>query len=1149
MKNIIIAIIGCIYIICTGVITAQTPSNRSVSTVIADVLAQLPAARSNVYNQSMKELMATGTEGVMQLVAMLHAPGKGDNAAVEYALSGMAYFASGDKSLKVSMEQALLASLDATGEPETKAFIMRLLAITGSDAGIQKLAAYLTDDRLCGQAASAITSIGGESAGKSLQMTLMRRMARSPESERSIIQALGDALPVVEGTEALLKTMVATNDVTTKGIALKALSKTGTRQSLAELAVAAASTGYRAEITDANGANIRLIKRVYEQGDTKEAMAAAQNMLKNATKANSHPFRVAALEILFYNRTDALKTLKNALKDDDKAFRNAALNFASSAADKAMYADLLKSMAKAKTAEKIDVLYWIGNEARCPEKREMLKSTETSIDKTGLQTLTQLLDDPHIEVKKATTIALGAIGDPSTLPALTEQLKSRDTTVLAFTKETLASFPGNLFPALTKSFSQASDGGKIVVMELLAARKANAYFTLVLDQTKSTNPDVQRVALNTLQDVASEKDVVVLCGMLETATPSSVAPLQQAVAASIASLLPEKQTETITNRILQAGDEKKYLYYPVLAATNDPKALALINKGLDEGSNVSREAAFNALLLWKGFEVEEALYGICKNSSASFVGKAVDAYISLASDRSLTGDNRLIFLRKAMGVAKTNEQKNSILENIGQTGTFLAMLYAGKYLDDSGLKENAAQAVMQIALANAQFTGTMVKALLQKAAATLNNPDADYQRQAIRKHLDAMPDEVGFVSIFNGKDLTGWKGLVANPIKRAAMKPAELMREQAKADEIMRSGWAAVDGELVFNGKGDNICTEKLYGDFEMYVDWKLDPAGHEPDAGIYLRGTPQVQIWDTSRVNVGAQVGSGGLYNNQTHVSKPLMVADNKLGEWNTFYIKMVGDRVTVVFNGERVVDNIILENFWDRSLPIPAVEQIELQAHGSKVYYRDIYIRELASPEPFVLSEQEKKEGFQILFDGTNMHEWTGNIVDYSIEDGCISVPVETRFGGNLYTKKEFANFVYRFEFQLTPGANNGVGIRTPMEGDAAYVGMEIQILDSEHPSYRNLHDYQYHGSVYGIIPALRGYLKPVGEWNTEEIIADGDQIKVTLNGTVILNGNIREATANGTPDKREHPGLFNKSGHIAFLGHGSALKFRNIRIKELK
>lgn len=204
----------------------------------------------------------------------------------------------------------------------------------------------------------------------------------------------------------------------------------------------------------------------------------------------------------------------------------------------------------------------------------------------------------------------------------------------------------------------------------------------------------------------------------------------------------------------------------------------------------------------------------------------------------------------------------------------------------------------------------------------------------------------------------------------------------------MHRDWKVDNGMLVYVGQGfDNICTEKLYRDFEMYVDWKLDAEGQEGDAGIYLRGTPQVQIWDTSRRNVGAEVGSGGLYNNTENPSKPTSVADNKLGDWNTFYIKMVGDRVTVVLNGQKVVDNVMLENFWDRSQPIFPIEQIELQAHGTKVYFRNLYINELPQIEPTKLSAEEQKEGFRLLYDGTNMHGWIGNTRDYVSENGAIA------------------------------------------------------------------------------------------------------------------------------------------------------------------
>ena len=154
----------------------------------------------------------------------------------------------------------------------------------------------------------------------------------------------------------------------------------------------------------------------------------------------------------------------------------------------------------------------------------------------------------------------------------------------------------------------------------------------------------------------------------------------------------------------------------------------------------------------------------------------------------------------------------------------------------------------------------------------------------------------------------------------------------------------------------------------------------------------------------------------------------------------------------------------------------------------------------------------------------------------------------GGNLYTEKEYADFIFRFEFLLTPAANNGLGIRAPLKGDAAYVGMELQILDDTAPVYADLQPYQYHGSVYGVIPAKRGYLKPLGEWNYEEVEVRGTQIKITLNGTVIVDGDIAGPRDNGTMDHNDHPGLKNKTGHIGFLGHGSELKFRNLMIKDI-
>ena len=316
------------------------------------------------------------------------------------------------------------------------------------------------------------------------------------------------------------------------------------------------------------------------------------------------------------------------------------------------------------------------------------------------------------------------------------------------------------------------------------------------------------------------------------------------------------------------------------------------------------------------------------------------AHTATAHER-LTPENQLISLRHIMEQAQTENEKEAAMTLIGQSGTLQAMSYAGKYLQDKQVAEEAAEAIVAIALKHPEYNGEWTRQLVQKS---LKHLDKKARKSAKQWLKDADPNEKGYVNLFNGKDLSGWKGLVDNPISRAKMSADQLKQKQEKADDIMRANWKVEDGLLVYEGHSfDNLCSEKAYGDFEMTVDWKLDPNGEEPDAGVYLRGTPQVQIWDIRRTNVGAQVGSGGLYNNQQHRSTPTSVEDNKLGEWNTFYIRMVGDKVTVKLNGVTVVDNVVLENYWDRKQPIFPREQIEMQAHGSKVFFRDIYLKEL--------------------------------------------------------------------------------------------------------------------------------------------------------------------------------------------------------------
>lgn len=563
-----------------------------------------------------------------------------------------------------------------------------------------------------------------------------------------------------------------------------------------------------------------------------------------------------------------------------------------------------------------------------------------------------------------------------------------------------------------------------------------------------------------------------------------------------------------------------------LAQINTESSQTALNNGLQKASEPARQHLQAAL---------DHMNSVIPEIKAEEVTKKVKP----------NNVQQLLMLEDKMNAAKNPLQKRQILAEAALIPGFSTLMFVSCSLTDPVIKEDAALIAARIALSNKSITGKAVREALEKALPLIKGEDSALLFNNLRTHIASMPYDNGFVSLFNSRDITGWKALVGNPITRAKMSDIELQVQQKIANEKTKGDWIVRDGLLIFTGHGDNLATTSKYGDFELYVDWKITAQG---DAGIYLRGTPQVQIWDTSRRDVGAQVGSGGLYNNQKNKSKPLVVADNPIGEWNNFHIIMKGEKVTVYLNGILVTDNTILENYWDKTIPIFAREQIELQAHGTYVAYRNIYLKDISGNSVAVLSDAEKKQGFAMLFDGTNLEQWTGDTSGYRLEEGNIVVHPEQHGAGNLFTKDEYADFEYRFEFQLTPGANNGLGIRAPLQGDAAYAGMELQILDNEAQKYKNLQPYQYHGSVYGVIPAKRGYLLPTGDWNKQEVIVKGTKIKVILNETVILDGDIKEASINGTADHQNHPGLKRTAGHIGFLGHGDVVRFRNIRVRKL-
>jgi hypothetical protein len=443
----------------------------------------------------------------------------------------------------------------------------------------------------------------------------------------------------------------------------------------------------------------------------------------------------------------------------------------------------------------------------------------------------------------------------------------------------------------------------------------------------------------------------------------------------------------------------------------------------------------------------------------------------------------------------------------------------------------------------------------------------------------------GFTPLFNGRDLAGWFGWGTRdpeelrrmtPEERAAWKRKSIVGDPpgSPAGDHLEAHWRVEDGELVNDGAGLYLTSDRDFGDFELRVDYKMQPRG---DSGVYLRGVPQVQIWDwenAAMFSLGADKGSGGLWNNKGPGRFPLARRDRPCGAWNNLHVRMIGERVSVWLNDGRVVDDAVLENFFaaarlaaadkaagrDPAAPRPAgfypdpVDPrgpIQLQTHGSEIRWRNVFIREIPCAEADRELAARDAAGFVEQFNGRDLSNWKGAVDAYEVRDGAI----RCRPGGNgdLLTSAAFADCAIRVEFRLPPAGNNGIALRTPLGGHAADDGLEIQVLDSAGYNARQsargeklLEPYQYHGSVYHCAAAKHGYLRPAGTWNFQEIEVRGQRIKVVLNGTTILDVDLATLDRSALP--HVPGGLDRAGGHIGFSGHGDPVEFRSFKVKRL-
>lgn len=1111
----------------TGQPWVHAQDKRTLETRVADVLALFPARDASEAERLFNDLINLPDEGLYAVVERVVPNGKPEGVAPRYAVSLLTHHAS-SASQKARIEKAYLHALAQTSNTEVGAYFIENLKRIGTNASVKPLAGKIDDEGLADQAIGALVSINSDESKEALLVALAQRYPASTHAR--LIQAVGE-VGYAKAVPAVSQFAADPNEVIRRH-ALWTLARIADAASYDVLLKAARRVGFTHDPAEATHALIEYIHRLAANGNAALATKASKEVLRQVQAPGQQHFRLAALQALAKTAPAAsTKVLVKEMDRFDAGYQKEVLNIASLNLNSEAATKRWKKFYRKTSSGKADVLRMLAQADRSDDfvRTALLPALESRDPELRMTAAEEIAYSPNKEFHQPVIdFLMSAESDDELKVAKASLLRMLDQDNVG----ALAPYVDNARPAV-----------QAVLLGILAERRANDYFDVALKHTSSSDAAVRKAAFSALPRLASARDTEPLLELLSRTEDTEQAGfIQQALIESI-----DKNSHAAINA---AYARNKAMLLPLLPYVNDEGALDRVIEAFESENKQEKAAAFQALTNWQDHQAVRKLLAIRRDPAlAQYHEEAFQALVRQTTRASLPDDQKLLILDAAMEEASTNAERASVIRAVGTLRSFLALVFVSEYLDDEQLNGVASRSVMQIALPTADgrpgLTGAFVRSTLQKILDKLEGQDSQYEVIDIQTYLADMPYTRGYESIFNGKDLSGWQGLVENPIARAKMSRQQLAQKQKRADAKMRENWSVKDGVIVFNGKGDNLCTVRKYGDFEMYVDWRISRDG---DSGIYLRGTPQVQIWDPWGSSELARVGSGGLFNNEKHADKPLQVADNPIGEWNTFHIRMVGEKVTVHLNGVKVVDDVVMENYWDRSIPIFSEEAIELQAHGNEIAFRNLYIKELGG-KPYELSPEEKEEGFEVLFNGKDLDNWVGNKTEYVVEDNTIAIYPKGKGHGNLFTEKEYSDFIFRFAFQLTPGANNGLGIHAGLGGDVAYGGKEIQILDDTAPVYAKLEPYQYHGSVYGLVPAKRGHLRPVGEWNEQEVYVKGDRIRVVLNGTVIVDADLKQATKNGTLDKREHPGLNVRKGHIGFLGHGTIVRFRDIRIKELK
>ncbi|MCH8127368.1 DUF1080 domain-containing protein [candidate division KSB1 bacterium] len=1098
---------------CTANRSELTSTSATKGFTIEKLISRLPARDDFEREYLFGSIIRFGSAGIQQICLKLDTE---DDTQAQLALNGLATYVTrpNAENERKLFTKGIGVALKSSSNFNISAFLIRQLQFAGGDESVELLAKYLTDNRLCEPATRALLSIGTPKAEKGFIKTLSKINA---SNRITIIKALGEFRS--QSAVSQIREYANSNNRDLKMASLYALANIGDSASkdILDKNLSESSGFEKAKI---NSLFLLFAQRLAENGHKDMSVEICRQLMQRENTETN--IQTAALGTLVDVLGEAAQPdLLSAVDSNQKALQIGAIDLAN------------KIKGPNQTAQWVEII----DQVRPDISARILQMLGERGDISALPSIQKAMRSDNQIIQIAAIQSAVKLGGSSAIPGLLNTFKrSQDSEIIQTIQDQLLYLPGTEIVRLAvETLPGSTPKVKIAILEFLAARNARNYSELVFRQISQSEPEVQIAAIKALESLASAQDLPRLIDVLLTSENNVLQSTLQKTIAALVKKSPdsqEQQSYLLTKLEGASADQKKHLL-PVIGRIGGESAVSVVageTQNMDPGI---KDAAIRALADWPDESAIDPLFKIASSEdSLTYHVLALRACARIAGVSDLSAEKKIDIYNKILATAKRPDEKKLALAGLAEIKQTESLRTLTSYLANNDLSLEASLAAINVSSEyhpeNGELGGSEIAmAFIEEMV----EPDIHFQLKKIIEQDNLNRPPKGFTSLFNGIDLSGWKGLVENPVKRAKMSREELARTQVKADSIMNVHWRVEDGILLFDGEGFNhLCTRKDYGDFEMLVDWKIEKNG---DSGLYLRGSPQVQIWDPEQW----QVGSGGLYNNQKGPSKPSVIADMPIGEWNTFRIKMIGDRVTIHLNDLLVVDNVVLENYWERDKPIYATGQIELQTHDSPVYFRNIYIREIPRQEPLFEGD---------LFNGKDLSGWQpigSPEGSWQVEDGVLFT--DGKGGGWLSTTQEFANFKLELEFRVPDGGNSGVFLRAPHEGDPAYTGMEVQVLDDYAEKYAKLRPWQYTGSVYAVQAPSSRASKKANEWQKMIIICNGPKVTVVLNDIEIINTNLIDHLEKA----RTNPGIKRRKGYIGLQNHSTKIEYRNIRLQELE